>query len=686
MTESVQKKLLNVRPPRVKITYDLETNGASIIKELPVVLGIIGDYSGMRGASNIITPYKDRKFVFLSSDSFNETLKSMNPRLLITVPAYKESDSLENIPEENKTVELNFENFQDFEPTNIIKKVDFLNKYFEEKRKLTELRTKGEINEGVMEFLNRITTDSDFRNLIKTQASSQEGGVELNDMFNNTNCCLEEQKPYAKELLSSFIESLEKISNYNNLQSLNNDNITKKNKDKAEDSNKEKTPPSTAIVLKESVSFKSFVEFYNIYTIKLDNCISYYLNNILHDSNFQKLEGSWRGLAYVLNNSVITDNMRIKVLNVSMDELFNDLTKSMEFDQSLLFKKVYEAEYGTFGGNPYTCMMLDYYIGKNSRDFTIVKKITEVMAASHCPLFTGVDPSLFSLKSFANINEPYSMSKIFDGIDLAEYKSFRETPDAKYLSLLLPRVMGRIPYNTLINPVKFLNFIEEVSPENEKHYSWMNAAYVYMTQIATSYGLYGWFGSITGAENGGRVNNLPLYIYKDKNGESIGKCPTEAAITDRREKELSDLGFISLCNAKDENYGVFFGSNNAYKPPIFSKETANANSDLTTKTPFMLNTSRFAHYLKCMMRDKVGSFVNKDSVKGFLAEWLAKYTLLDDNAPANLKIEYPLREFSITVEDIIGKPGNYKTIVLLRPHNQLQSIEISLRLVSEMPK
>ena len=214
----------------------------------------------------------------------------------------------------------------------------------------------------------------------------------------------------------------------------------------------------------------------------------------------------------------------------------------------------------------------------------------------------------------------------------------------------------------------------------------MNAAYIYVTQVLTSYGLYGWFGSISGVENGGRIDNLPLYIYEDTNGESVGKCPTEVAITDRREKELSDLGFITLCNAKNENYGVFFGCNNTYKPPLFTKDTANANCDLTTRAPFILNTSRFAHYLKCMMRDKVGSFVNKDNVKGFLCEWLSRYTLLDDNASGALKVQYPLREFSVKVEDLIGKPGQYKAIILFRPHDQFQAIELSLRLVAQMPK
>jgi type VI secretion system protein ImpC len=650
MSESIQKKLLKVRAPRVKITYDLETEGASIIKELPVMLGIIGDYSGMRDESNPLTIYKDRGFIYLNGENFNDVLKSLRPRVLVTMPVYQDNiitvNSTPPSPVENKTIELNFESFEDFEPLSIIKKIDFLNVMYDEKKKLSELRLKTEINSLIHDFMEKITTDAAFKDTIKTQATGKDG-KDINDLIDATHCCSLEQKPYVCELFLNYINILEK-STANN--------------------------------------YKTFMDLYNDYIVNVDKTLSYYLNCILHDENFQKLEGSWRGLVYVLQNSIITDNMRIKILNASVDELFSDLTKAMEFDQSSLFKKVYEAEYGTFGGNPYTSIMFDFSVTRNSRDVTLLRKMTEVMAAAHCPLFVGVAPSLFGLKTFSKLNDAYSISTIFDNIDLAEYKSFREMDDAKYATLLLPRIISRLPYNTNLVSIPGLNFIESVSGINDNEYTWMNAAYAYITQIANAYAMYGWFTTIVGVENGGRVDSLPLYIYKNTNGESVAKCPTEVAITDRREKELSDLGFITLCNAKNENYAVFFGSNNAFKPPLFASDHANANGDLSSRTPYMLNMSRIAHYLKCMMRDKIGSFMTANGVKKFFCEWLARYTLLDDNAPTHLKAEYPIREFSIKVDDIPGKPGQYKTVVLLRPHNQLQSIEISLRLVAQMPK
>lgn len=639
MSESIQKKLLKVKPPRVKITYDIETEGAFIAKELPVVLGIIGDYSGMRDENIPFTAYKEREFIYINGENFNSVLKSLRPRVLIELLEYQTDKT-----PENKTIELVFETFEDFEPLSIINKVEFLKTLYEEKRKLSELRLKTEINSLIHDFVEKIINDSGFKDTIKTEALAKDG-KDINDLIENTHCCSLEQKPYMCDLLLNYINILEK-----------------------------------------STDSKTFVDLYNNYVINVDKILSYYLNCILHNKNFQKLEGSWRGLVYVLQNSIITDNMKIRLFNASVDELFSDLTKAMEFDQSILFKKVYEAEYGTFGGTPYTSMMLDFSVSRNSRDITLLRKITEVMAAAHCPLFVGVSPSLFGLKTFGKLNEAYSINTIFDNIDLAEYKSFREIDDAKYANLILPRIISRVPYNTDLVSIGGLNFIENVSGINDDDYTWMNAAYAYVTQIANAYAMYGWFTTIVGVENGGKVDNLPLYIYKNLSGESVAKCPTEVAITDRREQELSNLGFITLCNAKNENYAVFFGSNNAFKPPLYISDNANANGDLSSRTPYMLNVSRVAHYLKVMMRDKIGSFMTANGVKRFLCSWLAQYTLLDDEAPTYLKAEYPIREFSVTVNDIPGKPGQYKSIVLIRPHNELQSIEISLRLVAQMPK
>jgi type VI secretion system protein ImpC len=641
MSESIQKKLLRVKPPRIKITYDLETEGAIISKELPVVLAMIGDYSGNRDSSQEFLLYKERKFIYIDPENFPEVLKSMTPRVVLNIPTLGGQEG------ETKSIELIFECLEDFTPLNLVKKIDFLFKFYEEKRKLIDLRMKHDINNKIGEFLDKLITDSSFKDTIKTQLTAQTG-KELDDMIKDTHIChTEEQKPYICDLLLNYITIIEKNTDTN---------------------------------------LNTFILLNNAYIIIVDNTIAYYLNKILHNTNFQTLESSWRGVAYFLQNVEFNGNLKLRIFNATPDELFNDLTKSMEFDQSILFKKIYEEEYGTFGGSPYTALMWDYAIGRTTLDMLLLRKMTEVMAAAHCPFFLSASAALFDLKSFEDLHQPYAISKIFDSIELADFKNFRESPDSKYTSLLLPRVMARLPYDTNMLRIEGLNFQETVSGLISEEYTWTNACYVYLTQVALAYSRYGWFAAICGVENGGRVDNLPLHIYKTISGEYMVKCPTEVAITDRREKELSDLGFIALCNSKDDNFSVFFGSNSTFKPPVFNSQNANANGELSARTPYMLNASRFAHYLKCMMRDKIGSFATKETIKSFLCSWLARYTLLDDKASNNIKAEYPLREFSISIDEVPGKPGHYQSIFLLRPHDELQGMEISLRLVSKMPK
>lgn len=639
MSESIQKKLLRVKPPRIKITYDLEMNGSLVAKELPVVLGMIGDYSGMRDTSKDFNLYKDRKFIYVDPENFDEVLKSMTPRIIVSTPSMDGKDT--------KSIELIFESLNDFEPLNLIKKIDFLYELYEEKRKLNDLRMKKDLNHKIGDFLNEIITNPTFKDTIKTQVLAGDG-KDLNEMIEITHFCHNpEQKPYACDLIMNYI------------------NIWEKNTDN---------------------NLNTFELLDRSYITYIDTNLSYYLQNILHNGNFQKLEGSWRGILYFLKNAEFNGNLKLRIFNASVDELFTDLTKAMEFDQSVLFKKIYEEEYGTFGGAPYTCMMWDYSIGRTAQDMTLLRKMTEVMAASHCPFFLGASAALFDLKTFELLHQPYSISKIFDSVELSEFRTFRESPDAKYVTLILPRIIARLPYNTNFTPIEGVNFIEDVSGLVAEEYTWMNPAYAYLTQVSLSYTATGWFASICGVENGGKVDNLPLHIYKTPTGEYNAKCPTEVAITDRREKELSDLGFLALCNCKDENFSVFFGSNSAFKPPLLTNDNAKANGELSSRTPYMINVSRFAHYLKCIMRDKVGSFFSKEDVLSFLSSWLSNYTLLDDKAPPARKLKYPLREFNIQIDDVVGKPGSYTSVILLRPHDELQGLEISLRLVANANK
>lgn len=638
MSESIQKKLLRVKPPRIKITYDLETEGASIARELPVVFGIIGDYSGNRNPDEEFTNYQERNFVFLDPDNFNEVLKSFKPRVVLSIPEKEKNENSVNII-------INFESLEDFSPLNLVKKIDFLYEKFQEKKKLNEISMKSNINHKIGDFLDKIKNDSNFKDLIKNQATNQ-SGEDIDNMFNETHFCHQtNQKPYAYDLILNYINVLEK-----NLVSGDN--------------------------------YNSFIINYIVY---IDEFISYYLNLILHSKEFQKLESSWRGLDYFIKNSEF-NNLKVRVFNATNEEIYNDLIKAMNFDQSYLFKKVYEEEYGTFGGNPYTVLTWDFYLDRSDFSITLLEKMTEIAAAAHCPLILSASPKLFDLLSFEKLSQPYALNKVFDSIELVAYNTFRETDDAKYINIVLPRFMGRNIYDTKIIPIDGLNFQEKVSGYEKDDYLWVNSAYAYATKISNSYSKSGWFSSICGVENGGCVENLPVHIYKTINSDLIMQCPTEVIITDRREKELSDLGFISLCHSKNTNFSVFFGNNSVYKHPLFTSDNANANGELSSKAPYMLNVSRFAHYIKCMMRDKIGSFSSTLSVCKYLAGWLSNYTLLDDNASSEQKSKYPLRQFSVKVQEIIGKPGYYTSIVYFKPHDELQGIEVSLRLVVNIPK
>ncbi|OED45579.1 hypothetical protein AB836_00740 [Rickettsiales bacterium (ex Bugula neritina AB1)] len=434
--------------------------------------------------------------------------------------------------------------------------------------------------------------------------------------------------------------------------------------------------------LEKDTDSSNHIEVISKAIIKLEDDISYYLNEILHHPKFQKLEGSWRGVEYLMKNLELSTNLKVRIFNANLEEIFNDLTTCLEFDQSYLFKKIYEEEYGTLGGLPYTAMMMDNSISRKQSDIILLKKISEVMAAAHCPLFMGTDPSIFDLSSFKDINKPIDLKKVFESEELASLRSFKSSDESKYITLLLPRVMARVPYGSKTMSIPDLNFEESVTGYNENEYTWMNPAYVYLCNVGRSFANYKWFTSICGVNTGGKVDNLPIHIYETKNGDKIMQCPTEISITDRREKELDDLGFAALCHAKGEAYSVFFGGKSTYQPPLFDKDSANANAALSAKTPYILCASRFAHYVKCIMRDKIGEFNTKETIIQYLNNWLTDYILLNKNGSYESKCKYPLSAGNVIIDDIPGKPGYYTGTVFITPHFQMEAIEISMRLVA----
>ncbi len=418
---------------------------------------------------------------------------------------------------------------------------------------------------------------------------------------------------------------------------------------------------------------------------QIDHLVSLQLNEVMHNASFQKLEGSWRGLKYLLDSSETSTMLKIRVINVSKKELLKDLQRAAEFDQSAIFKKVYEDEYGIFGGEPFGALIGDYEFTKHPEDIELLDKMSHVAAAAHAPFLTAAGPQLMNMENFADIGQVRDIAKIFDSTEFAKWKSFRDSEDSRYVGLAMPHILMRLPYGRDTKPVEGFDFEEHVDGTDHSKYLWGNAAYALGARLTNAFAQYGWCAAIRGVEGGGLVEGLPAHTFRTDEGDVALKCPTEVAITDRREKELADNGFIPLVHCKGTDYAAFFSVQSAQKPKLYNKDAANANARLSTQLPYILAVSRFAHYLKAMMRDKVGSFMSRSQCERFLNDWIRTYTVGDDDASPAIKAKNPLREARVEVVDVPGKPGAYRAVAFLRPHYQLDELSVSLRLVAELP-
>ncbi len=418
---------------------------------------------------------------------------------------------------------------------------------------------------------------------------------------------------------------------------------------------------------------------------QIDHLISLQLNEVLHNPAFQKLEGTWRGLKYLLDQSETGTQLKIRVLNASKKDLLRDLQRAPEFDQSAMFKKVYEEEYGLFGGEPFGALVGDYEFSKHPEDLELLEKVSQVAAAAHAPFLSAASSELLNMDSFTNLDQPRDIGKIFDSTEYAKWKGFRESEDSKYVALTCPRILMRLPYGRDTAPVEGFNFEEGVDGTDHTKYLWGNAAFALASKMTQAFATYGWCVAIRGVEGGGLVDGLPSHTFRTDEGDVALKCPTEIAITDRREKELADQGLVSLVHCKGTDKAAFFSIQSCNKPKLYDSDAANANARLSAQLPYMMATCRFAHYLKAMMRDKIGGFMSREDAWRFLNRWISKYVTQDDKASGAQKAKYPLREANVEVEDVKGKPGCYRAVAYLRPHFQLDEISVSLRLVAELP-
>lgn len=444
---------------------------------------------------------------------------------------------------------------------------------------------------------------------------------------------------------------------------------------------------------------------------EIDRRIGEQLDQILHHSNFQYMEARWRGLHYLVMNTETGTSLKLRVLNASTTDLRKDFEGSPEFDRSNLFKKIYEEEYGTFGGAPYGALIGDYEFGSSPIDIGLLENIAHVAAAAHAPFLAAASPELFDQDTFTKIGEPGDLAKIFEGSQFIPWTEFRKKEDSRYVALTLPRVLMRLPYGGKNGtPVEGFVYEEDLGyqvvdvkddkgqpvlengkPKRDKigtnhaNFLWGNPAYALGVRITDAFAKYKWCAAIRGVEGGGLVADLPVITFRDGGGDMVVKCPTEVAITDRRENELSELGFIGLCYKKNSAQAAFFGGSTAQKPTMYNTAAANANARLSAQLPYILAASRFAHYIKVIMRDKIGSFASREGVANYLNNWIADYVLLNDSAGQETKARLPLREARVDVTEVPGKPGAYRAVVFLKPHFQLNELTVSMRLVAELP-
>ncbi|MDR1334222.1 MAG: type VI secretion system contractile sheath large subunit [Holosporaceae bacterium] len=699
MVESTQHVLDRVRSPRVHITYDVEIGNAIIMKELPFVIGVMADLSGM--PVDPLPPIKFRKFVEIDRDNLPEFMISINPRLAIQV-----KDTLGD-GSENLNAELFFKHMDDFGPISIAKQVPKLNKIYQSRIKLNDLLVKMEGNDVLQQCILDIVADSSLKLLLKSQIDVV---LKANKQTVTADFATTPSPGGAKdETASPKIDGATPPAAEGGTADAGSSGGSDGGGGDAEKPTREilkemfvpgklaREPSAEVYACGMILELLYKIEEAKVTTIKnplafvekivanTDAKLSTQINEILHHLAFQELEGLWRALHYLIMNTETSTHLKIRVMNVSKKDMLDDLENAVEFDQSQLFKKVYEEEYGTFGGHPYSCLIGGYEFTRHPQDILLMEKISNVAAAAHAPFIAAAHPRMFDMESFSHLAEPRDVSKIFESTEMIKWRSFRDSEDSRYIALVLPRVLMRLPYGPDTLPVDGMNYVESIDGTDNSQFCWGNAAFILGQRIGYAVSLHKWPAAIRGVEGGGLVEGLPAYTFKTTDGDIALKCPTEISITDRREKELTDMGFLAVCHSKGTDYAAFFGGQTTQKPKVYNTDDANANASLSARLPYLLAASRFAHYIKAIMRDKIGSFLTKDNVSNYLNNWIASYVLLNDAASQDLKARFPLREARIDVYDVPGKPGSYKATIYLRPHFQLEELTASIRLVAALP-
>jgi type VI secretion system protein ImpC len=419
---------------------------------------------------------------------------------------------------------------------------------------------------------------------------------------------------------------------------------------------------------------------------EIDRKLSEQINLIIHHEDFKALEGSWRGLHHLVNNTETDETLKIRVLNVSKNDLKKTLKKfeGTAWDQSPFFKKLYEDEFGSPGGHPYGALVGDFFFDHSPEDVKMLGNMAQIASAMHAPFIAGTAPSVLGMDSWQELSNPRDLTKIFQTAEYAAWRSLRDSEDARYLGLAMPRFLSRLPYGAKTVPLDEFAFEEDTEGADHNKYVWSNAAFAMAVNMTRAFKLYGWCARIRGTESGGIVEGLPVHSFPTDDGGVDMKCPTEIAITDRREAELAKSGFMPLSHYKNTDYAVFMGAQSLQKPAVYDDPDATANANLSARLPYLMATCRFAHYLKCMVRDKIGSFKEREDMETWLNKWISQYCC-DSKSAEEVKARFPLAEARVEVQEVKGNPGYYTSKFWMRPHYQLEGLSVSLRLVSKLP-
>jgi type VI secretion system protein ImpC len=782
--ESIQQKLLRVRPPRVRITYDVETGGSSEKVELAFIVGMFANLSGDLDAS-ALPALKDRRMRDIDTESFDKILADSSPMIKLNGIA-------DTVAGEGKTLtgELHFNALEDFEPLAIVNAVPSLRQRYDARADLRSLQSMAECNDALGALLDRATLDGgaigalkgafadassdawaavkiDAQDnppanavgadvpvaLVSLLAAQMAGNAQAAASARQTADAAAAAASSAATAIKTATDALgvaqKAAADAASALGKAQDAAGKAKGDQATaDANaaivkaqKEKNDSDAAVLaaqaqvaaadeLAQRLSVlasgrqQAFLSidplskarrlagrFTNEVLIPLGNKdlaqvalganglmderaggidvqIGRQLDAILHTRSFKELEATWRGLYYVVSRTESGRLLKLRVLNASMDDLRKELEKAADFDQSCIFKMIYEAEFGTYGGSPYSLLLGGYEFDHTPASMSLLSNLTKIAASAHAPFLAAASPGLFGLDSFDKLAKPRDLSQLFESPELAQWMEFRGSEDSRYVALALPHMLLRLPYGKDARPAEGLRYEETVTgPDGPDHnaFLWGNAAYALAERVTHSFALYHWTAAIRGVEGGGLVNGLPVFTYRDDADLVNMICPTEVSITDRREKELNDLGFIALCNCKGTGQAAFFGGQTANLPRQYISDEANANAKLSAMLPYILAASRFAHYIKVIMRKKIGAFLTRGNIEAHLNSWIAQYVLLDDNASQEVKASYPLRAAQITVTDVPGSPGSYKATVFIKPHFQLEELTTSIRLVADLP-